>query len=162
MDAATISATTFTLKQGTTNVAGSVSYSGTTATFNPTNDLVGGLVYTATITTGANDVAGNAIVASKVWSFTTLEPVVVGLSFSTDVIPVLNKCNNCHTHPWATSTVASTYYTNLVNDGYVNPTNYTSSKIYNKLNGGHPGGNSISTVEINKILDWMREGSKNN
>ncbi|MFZ2432417.1 MAG: Ig-like domain-containing protein [Lutibacter sp.] len=162
MNTSTISTTTFTLKQGTTNVAGSVSYSGTTATFNPTSDLAGGLVYTATITTGAKDVAGNAIAVAKVWSFTTLAPVPAGLSFATDVMPTLAKCNNCHTHPWTTSTVASTYYTNLVNGGYVNPTNYTSSKIYSKLNGGHPGGTSISAAEINKILDWMKEGSKNN
>ncbi|PKP38872.1 MAG: hypothetical protein CVT98_04470, partial [Bacteroidetes bacterium HGW-Bacteroidetes-15] len=119
-------------------------------------------VYTATITTGAKDVAGNAIAASKVWSFTTLAPVATGLSFANDVMPTLSKCNNCHTHPWTTSTVASTYYTNLVNGGYVNPTDYTTSKIYNKLSGGHPGGTSISTTEINKILDWMKEGSKNN
>ena len=162
MDAATISTATFTLKQGTTNIPGSVSYSGTTATFNPTNDLIGGLIYTATITTGAKDVAGNAIAASKAWSFTTLAPVATGLSFANDVMPTLSKCNNCHTHPWTTSTVASTYYTNLVNGGYVNPTNYTSSKIYTKLSGGHPGGTSISTTEINNILDWMKEGSKNN
>ena len=162
MSTSTISTATFTLKQGTTNVAGTVSYSGTTATFNPTSDLTGGLVYTATITTGAKDVAGNAIAVAKTWSFTTLAPVAAGLSFATDVMPTLGKCNNCHTHPWTTSTVASTYYTNLVNGGYVNPTNYTSSKIYSKLNGGHPGGTSISTAEINKILDWMKEGSKNN
>ncbi|HEY9219958.1 MAG TPA: Ig-like domain-containing protein [Lutibacter sp.] len=162
MNTSTITTATFTLKQGTTNVAGSVSYSGNTATFNPTSDLAGGLVYTATITTGAKDVAGNAIAVAKVWSFTTLAPVPAGLSFATDVMPTLAKCNNCHTHPWTTSTVASTYYTNLVNGGYVNPTNYTSSKIYSKLNGGHPGGTSISTAEINKILDWMKEGSKNN
>ncbi|HCE55248.1 MAG TPA: hypothetical protein DER05_09725 [Lutibacter sp.] len=162
MDASTISTATFTVKQGTTNVAGSVSYSGTTATFNPTIDLTGGLVYTATISTAAKDVAGNAIAVAKTWSFTTLAPAAAGLSFATDVMPTLGKCNACHTHPWTTSTVASTYYTNLVNGGFVNPTNYTSSKIYSKLNGGHPGGNSISTAEINKILDWMREGSKNN
>ena len=162
MDASSISTATFSLKQGTTNVAGSVSYSGTTATFNPNNDLVGGLVYIVTITTGVKDASGNALAASKVWSFTTLAPVVAGLSFSTDVMPTLGKCNNCHTHSWATSTIASTYYTNLVNGSYVNPTDYTSSKIYKKLIGGHPGGNSISTVEINKIIDWMKEGSKNN
>ncbi|MFA5300944.1 MAG: Ig-like domain-containing protein, partial [Lutibacter sp.] len=142
--------------------AGTVSYSGTTATFNPTNDLTGGLVYTATVTTGAKDLAGNAIATSKMWSFTTLAPVVTGLSFANDVMPTLSKCNQCHTHPWTTSTVASTYYTNLVNGGYVDPTSYASSKIYKKLIGGHPGGTSISTVEINKILDWMKEGSKNN
>ncbi len=71
MDAATITTTIFTLKQGTTPIAGAVTLNGTTATFNPTNDLVASLVYTATITTGAKDLAGNALAANKEWSFTT-------------------------------------------------------------------------------------------
>jgi hypothetical protein len=71
MDPLTITTSTFTLKQGTTAVAGAVAYSGTTATFHPTNNLSASLVYTATVTTGAKDVAGDAIVANKVWSFTT-------------------------------------------------------------------------------------------
>ena len=72
MNPATISATTFTLKQGATSVSGSVAYSGTTATFTPANILATGTVYTATITTGAKDVAGNALAANTVWSFTTV------------------------------------------------------------------------------------------
>jgi len=39
MDSTTITATTFTLKQGATPVAGSVSYAGTIATFTPANNL---------------------------------------------------------------------------------------------------------------------------
>lgn len=70
MDASTITTATFTLKQGTTTVAGVVSYHGATATFNPTANLAASLVYTAAITTGAKDVAGNAVVA-KTWTFTT-------------------------------------------------------------------------------------------
>jgi len=71
MSAATITATTFTVTQGTTTVPGTVTYFGTTATFKPASDLASGAVYTATITTGAKDLAGNALAAHKVWSFTT-------------------------------------------------------------------------------------------
>jgi len=71
MDPLTISTATFTLKQGNTPVTGTVSYAGTTATFNPTSDLALSTTYTATITTGAKDLAGNALAAAFVWSFTT-------------------------------------------------------------------------------------------
>jgi hypothetical protein len=162
MNASTITSSTFTVSQGATAVAGTVSYSRTTATFAPSSSLVGGMVYTATITTGATDVAGNAIAASKVWSFTTLGTVAAGLSFAKDVVPVLGQCEACHTHGWTPSTVASTYYTNLVSAGYVNPTNYTSSKIYSKLSSGHPGSSNVSTADTDKIINWMKEGSKNN
>lgn len=77
MDATTITTLTFTLKQGTTSVSGLVSYSGTTATFTPTNILLSNSTYTATITTSAKDLAGNALTNNYVWSFTTgATPVV--------------------------------------------------------------------------------------
>ena len=72
MDPLTINGTTFTLRQGTTTITGALSYSGTTATFNPTSDLLEGTLYTATISTGAKNVAGNALANDFVWSFTTL------------------------------------------------------------------------------------------
>lgn len=71
MDAATITTSTFTLKQGTTDVAGTVAYSGTTATFTPEAALTADVVYTATITTGAKSIPGIALSADKAWSFTT-------------------------------------------------------------------------------------------
>src|SRR4029450_8100606 len=71
MDASTISTDSFTLKQGTTPVAGSVSYSGVTATFTPATTLAPLTTYTATINTGAKDLAGNTLAADRVWSFTT-------------------------------------------------------------------------------------------
>jgi len=71
MDPLTINTSTFSLKQGSTIVPGSVNYSGSMATFNPTNTLAAETVYTATITTGAKDLAGNSIAGNKVWSFTT-------------------------------------------------------------------------------------------
>jgi len=81
MNAGTISGTTFTLTgPGTTAVAGAVTYAGTTATFNPSANLVGGTVYTATITTGAQDLAGNALASNHVWTFTTVAALPLGPS----------------------------------------------------------------------------------
>jgi hypothetical protein len=71
MNPLTLNTTTFTVKQGTTSVAGVVSYVGTTASFNPTSDLLPGTVYTGTITTGAASVSGMKLAASYVWTFTT-------------------------------------------------------------------------------------------
>lgn len=72
MDPATINASTFLLKQGTTSIPGTVTYSGTTASFTPSSPLANNTVYTATITTGAKNTAGNALAADYVWSFTTV------------------------------------------------------------------------------------------
>src|SRR5947207_1830456 len=52
-------------------VSGTVSYSGVTATFTPTGNLAPLTTFTATISTGARDLAGNALAADVVWSFTT-------------------------------------------------------------------------------------------
>jgi hypothetical protein len=71
MNASTISTTNFTLKQGATAVAGTVTYTGTTATFAPTVALASNTTYTATITTGVKDLAGNAMANAFAWSFTT-------------------------------------------------------------------------------------------
>jgi hypothetical protein len=160
MNSTTITSSTFTLKQGTTPVAGTVTYSGNTAKFAPAAVLAGNTVYTATITTGVKDAAGNALAANHSWSFTTIASVA-GLSFASDVVPVLNLCNTCHTHGWTTSTVSSTFYANLVSAGYVNAASPTSGKIYTKLNGGHPG-SVVTLADVNKILTWITEGSKNN
>lgn len=71
MDPATVNATTFTLMQGTTPVAGSVTCAGTDATFTPAADLAANTLYTATISSAARDLAGNALENNVVWSFTT-------------------------------------------------------------------------------------------
>ena len=71
MDPATITTATFTLMQGATPVPGAVAYAGTTATLFPNSNLAANGVFTATITTGARDLAGNALAVEKTWSFTT-------------------------------------------------------------------------------------------
>jgi hypothetical protein len=72
MNPATINTTTFTLMgPGSTAVAGVVSDTGSTATFTPSSALTLNTVYTATITTGAQDVFGDALASNFVWSFTS-------------------------------------------------------------------------------------------
>ena len=75
MDPSTISASTFTIDGG---VTGTVNYSGLTAVFTPSNNLSYNTTYTATITTGAKDLAGNALSADYTWSFTTAPAVSSG------------------------------------------------------------------------------------
>jgi hypothetical protein len=66
-------ATTFTLTgPGTTAVTGTVSCAGVVATFTPSADLAFNTVYTATITTGAQDLAGTPLAGNYVWTFRTV------------------------------------------------------------------------------------------
>ncbi|SDS52762.1 Ig-like domain-containing protein [Pseudarthrobacter equi] len=66
----TASSITFKLQTGATVVAGSVSYSGTTATFTPGSALAFSTTYTATVS-GATNSAGTAMAAPYSWTFTT-------------------------------------------------------------------------------------------
>jgi hypothetical protein len=80
MDPATINNVTFTLKQGTTSVSGTVSYLGNTATFSPLNPLESNKTFTATITSGARDLAGNLMTSSKIWTFSTITTAPPGVA----------------------------------------------------------------------------------
>jgi hypothetical protein len=71
MNPSTLTATTFTVKQGTTSIPGVVTYTGSTATFVANSPLSVSLQYTGTITTGAADPQGNALASNYVWTFTT-------------------------------------------------------------------------------------------
>lgn len=71
MDSLTITDSTFTLKKGTVMIPGTISYSGLNATFAPTALLDANTLYTATITTGAKTIVGDALATNKVWTFTT-------------------------------------------------------------------------------------------
>jgi hypothetical protein len=77
MDPLTITAANFevTGPPGAAEVTGTVLYDGLhlIGTFTPDSDLLPGNTYTATITTGAMDLAGNALEEDYVWSFSTGE-----------------------------------------------------------------------------------------
>jgi hypothetical protein len=78
MDPATITAATFTVHQGSAAVPGTVTYSGSTATFTPSGNLGSSSGFTATLSTGAKDVAGKALGAAYTWGFTTGTTAALG------------------------------------------------------------------------------------
>jgi hypothetical protein len=82
MDPATLNASTFTLTGPTGPVAATVSASGTSATLTPTTPLTTNASYTATVTTGARDLAGIALAQNYAFHFSMRAdeppPVVAG------------------------------------------------------------------------------------
>ncbi len=70
MNPVTITSTTFTVTPGVTGTV-TLDSTGRIATFTPTAALTLNTTYTSTITTGAQDLAGNPLAANYVWSFIT-------------------------------------------------------------------------------------------
>ena len=79
-----MTASTLTTAFTIAGVPGAVTYSGTTATFTPTSSLASNTPYTATITTGVKDAAGNALANNHTWSFTT-QPASAGNAGALDM-----------------------------------------------------------------------------
>jgi hypothetical protein len=139
MDPLTISTTTFTLMQGTTQISGTVAYSGFIGTFTPENILDDGEVYTATITTGAKDLAANALAANTVWTFTTgstssLSTINLGSAGNYVILAktaINNSATSAVTGDMALSPAATSYITGFA---LTDATGYaTSSQITGKV-----------------------------
>jgi alpha-tubulin suppressor-like RCC1 family protein len=80
MDPGTITASTFTVvDQYGAQVSGTYSYSDLIATFTPSAPLEYSTLYTATVTTGVEDLAGNPLAGDYAWSFTTVS-TLAGIS----------------------------------------------------------------------------------
>jgi len=85
MNPLTLTGSSFAVTQGTTRVAGALTFGalGTQATFTPTNPLVANTLYTATLTTAVQDESGIPMAKAFAWSFTTATaakgPAVVNL-----------------------------------------------------------------------------------
>ena len=73
MDPASLTATSFTVTSGVpaVAVAGAVTYANSQAVFTPAAPLASNTPYTATISTAAKSAMGMALLASRVWNFTT-------------------------------------------------------------------------------------------
>jgi hypothetical protein len=72
MEPLSLTSATFTVRQGSTQVPGSVTYGpGTTATFTPATTLASSVLFTASLTTGIKDLNGNLLAGAFAWSFTT-------------------------------------------------------------------------------------------
>jgi hypothetical protein len=88
MDPSTITASNFAFMKGATPVSGKVTYLGYSLIFTPTDLLDADSQYTATITTGVKDVAGNALPSDYVWSWTTGSSLNMATPFIQYTIPI--------------------------------------------------------------------------
>jgi len=80
MDQSTITASTFTLKNGTTPVLGVVSGLGNNASFVPTVALSPATVYTAKISVAVKNMDGTTIAKDTTWNFTTVNVYALNVS----------------------------------------------------------------------------------
>ena len=141
MDSATIVAANFTVVQGVTPVTGAVTYDAgsSIAFFTPTLKIPG-VPYTATITTGVKDVAGNALAANKVWTFTSTgapqAPVLLGAAGNYVILAesaITSVPASVITGDLGLSPAAETYYTGFSQTD-VTPSGYaTSSQVTGKM-----------------------------
>ena len=84
MSPATINAASFSLKQGTQIISGTVAPTtvGTIFTFKPDVALLPFTKYTGTITTASTDKFKTAMVSDFVWSFTTIPQITTGVNLA--------------------------------------------------------------------------------
>jgi hypothetical protein len=139
MNQTTLTASTFTITIGETPVEGVISYTGSTASFTPSANLLSGVNYTATITTGAKNVPGSALAADYVWTFKTLTiPNVIVIQGT--VMPVVPLAGASNFAILAGSAITSTGATTITGDLGLSP----GSSI-----GGFPPGILTGTQHIN-------------
>jgi hypothetical protein len=74
VDCGTVDSATFVVMDGSKRVPGAVTCDGANATFTPAHPLLADTSFTATLTTGVADSAGDPMAADYTWSFTTVAP----------------------------------------------------------------------------------------
>ncbi|MDQ6990495.1 MAG: Ig-like domain-containing protein [Mariprofundaceae bacterium] len=101
MKTTTITTASFTLKQGGTIVAGTISHNtGNIETFIPNSNLLYNTVYTVSVSNGITDLANNALAAAS-WNFTTVPAAtfnvggaLVGLAANATIVLQNNAKDN--------------------------------------------------------------------
>ncbi len=122
MNPASIDTTTFTLTgPGTNPVTGLVTYDALsdTAIFTPSSGLALSTTFTATITTGVQDLLGNTLTANFVWTFTTGATSCQAPLPPNSVTPPLGSAGICP------STVVAATFPQAMNPATINTTTFT-------------------------------------
>jgi Ice-binding-like/Bacterial Ig-like domain len=115
-------------------VAGTVTYINNTATFTPTGNsgkFLPSTLYTSTITTGAKDLAGNALVSGSIpnpWSWTT----GLGPTFAAPTVILTNPFDGASSVP-VTKTISATFNEPMSQSTMI-PANFTVHETLTPLN----------------------------
>jgi hypothetical protein len=141
-----------------------VAYSGLTATFTPTAIFAASTVYNATITTGAKDLAGNALASNSTFSFTTgstlatLAPVELGASGNYVILAksaITNVPTSVITGDLGLSPAAASYITGF---SIVKATGYaTAAQVTGKVFAADmaaPTGINLTTAVSNMLTAY--------
>jgi len=122
IDPATINNTTFTLVDTINGngsvVSASVNYDGTSAILKPLANLLDNTLYTATLTTGVKDLAGNSLTANYAWTFRT----VAAPDTTPPTVVLTNPANGAI--DVVTNTAISAVFSEALNAGTVNTTSF--------------------------------------
>ena len=116
---ATVNSASMTLMRGSTPVAGTVTYSGVTAVFDPSASLVAGSVYQVTIAATVTDLAGNSLASAFGWSFTagvaseTVPPTVVSTvpGYGAANVPIGQRMSITFSEPMAPASISAATFT---------------------------------------------------
>jgi len=119
LNCSTVTQSTFTVTATAGAVTGTVACSGATATFTPTSPaiLAANTLYTATLTTGVQNVAGTGLASAYAWTFTTdtlptvlstiPSPTATGVLLNQPISATFSKAMNCSTLSTTTFTVTA-------------------------------------------------------
>jgi methionine-rich copper-binding protein CopC len=143
IDPLTINATTFTLKQGTTSIPGTVTYYGTIATFHPTSNLPANSNFTATITNQVKDLAGNPLASDFVWNFTTGNTTIITTSSSTS-----SSSTSSGSTSSSSSSTSSSGSTSSTSSSSSSGGTSSSSSSSSSSSGGTSSGSQQATIDL--------------
>jgi hypothetical protein len=146
MNPATVDGTTFTVTGGGgTAVAGTVSYSAgnDTAYFSPSASLPLNTTYTATITTGVQDLFGNNLAANHAWMFATGANTCQAPAAPVSVTPPNGAAGVCPT------TVVAATFGQAMNPATINAASFTLMGP-----GNAPVAGTVSHDSTNKIYSF--------
>jgi hypothetical protein len=151
VDSASLTTTTFTVKQGTTVIPGTVTYTPITAVFSPTNILAANTEYTATITTGVKDSAGNALAAGYEWKFTT------GTASDTTAPTVIDTINANLAVNVPLNTKVGATFSKVMNPTTINTATFTLNQGATPVPGSvaYSGVNAVFTPASNLLPNTL-------
>ena len=158
MDATTIGASTIQLRDiANVLVPALVSYDGSTstATLKPNSALMASTMYTATVTTGAKDLAGNAMTAPVSWTFTTDAPAPLPPAATTTPILVVTSATNAFTK----------YYPEILraeglNDFTSADLSQVTTSMLNGVDLAVLGEQALTTAQVEMFSNWVTGGGK--